>query len=284
MFGMLATSDVNGNVIIWKILSNCFTILTEISNISESAITNLTWSPEGGYLYISNTNGSVYTLDFSEYLKGGNPFSNHNNSGNSLLPRQLIPPFLMSNNKSPKNDLSGLCMRNSAIFSSLRSETSNSIQNTQKESIVGGRRRIAPVMMESIQNSDVDMSNIQPENASTINTLNALNNLTNNSANPLKDCIRCHRNKIDSLETKMMQIKLSSFGDLNMAMWWENKIYDSCCIVQLLKNGEIIYSNKFENKLARFFVCNSVFYAIYDTNNVLNVFSLFNNMVNSNLT
>lgn len=236
----------------------------------------MVWSPEGGYLYISNTNGSVYILDFCEHLKATHIFSTVDLSNNNQSTRQSI----IANMKSPNNDISNQNLRNSVIFSNLRNITPNQIQTLQKESIVDGKRKIAPVMIDSFRSHDVEMSNIQPGNSSTINnTLNALNDLTNNTSSQIKDCLRCHRQKLDSLETKIMQVKLHSFGELNMTMWWENKVYDNCCVVQLSKNNDVIYSNKFENKLVRHFICNNLFYTIYDTNNILNVFTLFNNMV-----
>jgi WD40 repeat protein len=66
---MLATSDNKGNLIIWKINDNIFKLLTEISNFSESTITDLVWSPYGDYLFVTNSNGSLYILEFNEFTK-----------------------------------------------------------------------------------------------------------------------------------------------------------------------------------------------------------------------
>jgi hypothetical protein len=55
---------------IWKLLSdNCFKMLIEISNFSESTITDLVWSPFGDFLFVSNSNGSVYIIEFNDFEK-----------------------------------------------------------------------------------------------------------------------------------------------------------------------------------------------------------------------
>ena len=64
---ILATSDKNGNLIIWKISDKRFRILAEISYFSESTITYLLWVPAGDILFVSNSNGSLYALEFTEY-------------------------------------------------------------------------------------------------------------------------------------------------------------------------------------------------------------------------
>jgi hypothetical protein len=67
---MLATSDNKGNVIIWKIMSdNAFKLLTEISNFSETTITDLVWSHFGDFLFVTNSNGSIFIIEFNEYSK-----------------------------------------------------------------------------------------------------------------------------------------------------------------------------------------------------------------------
>jgi len=43
-------------------------MLAEINNISESNITNLCWSPYGDFLYISNSNGSIYIVELNEFM------------------------------------------------------------------------------------------------------------------------------------------------------------------------------------------------------------------------
>jgi len=43
-------------------------MLAEINNISESNINNLCWSPYGDFLYISNSNGSIYILELNEFI------------------------------------------------------------------------------------------------------------------------------------------------------------------------------------------------------------------------
>ena len=66
---MLVTSDYRGNIIIWKIQNDTFKLITEISNFSEANITDIVWSPTGELLFVSNSNGSVYIIEFNEFSK-----------------------------------------------------------------------------------------------------------------------------------------------------------------------------------------------------------------------
>jgi WD40 repeat protein len=66
---MLVTSDCRGNIIIWKIQNDTFKLITEISNFSEANITDIVWSPTGELLFVSNSNGSVYIIEFNEFSK-----------------------------------------------------------------------------------------------------------------------------------------------------------------------------------------------------------------------
>jgi WD40 repeat protein len=66
---MLITSDYKGNVMIWKVQNDSFKLITEISNFSESNITDIVWSPNGEFVFVSNSNGSVYIIEFNEFFK-----------------------------------------------------------------------------------------------------------------------------------------------------------------------------------------------------------------------
>jgi hypothetical protein len=232
---LLATSDKNGNLIIWKILnSSQFKILTEIENLSETNITYLLWSNDGNYLFVSNSYGSVYILEFNEYTKSN----------------VIVPPNIENNNKI-----------------SFGINLNNNLYNENK------RRRITP---ELINSSSQIINNNQP----TIQTSSIIPNQILNPNQLIQDCLRCQKQKFDSLENKIVCLKLDSFENKNVCFQWENKIYDNYSTVQLrMKNNNILYANKFENKLIRLFSCNNYFYALYDTNNLMTVFTFFNTMV-----
>ncbi len=116
---------------------------------------------------------------------------------------------------------------------------------------------------------------------------NGLNNLNQNlnsnfNSNPnqsLQDCLRCQKMKLDTLESKIVNIKLDCHGDLKAYISWENKVYDNYCSVQLRLKDKILFYNKYENKLIRLFTSNNYLFAYYDTHNNLNIFTILNTMV-----
>jgi WD40 repeat protein len=252
---MLATSDKNGNLIIWKIENNNqFRILADVSNFSESNITNLQWSPTGDFLFAVNSNGSVYILEFNEFF-----ISINNNNVNTRTP--------MINQIENKYDISSC-----------------------------SKKRLAPTMIPATNNSNNNnfmQGGLEYTNTNT-NINNSNSNITlpqhllpSNSTAPLQtiqDCLRCQKQKLDQLETKVVYLKLdalnlnSSTGNYHII--WENKIYDNYCTVQLaFNNDQILFANKFYNKLIRLFSFNNFFYAVYDAMNSLMVFTLFNTLV-----
>jgi WD40 repeat protein len=66
-FQLCATSDRNGNLIIWKIVKESFNVLVEVNNYSESNITSMIWSHNGEYLITVNSSGSVCAIELNEF-------------------------------------------------------------------------------------------------------------------------------------------------------------------------------------------------------------------------
>ena len=80
------------------------------------------------------------------------------------------------------------------------------------------------------------------------------------------------------IEKKLICCKLEQFND-DIYLLWENKFYENSCQVTLQMEDQYIFSNKFEGKMIRIFACNNFFYAFYDTLNLINVYTLLNNIV-----
>jgi WD40 repeat protein len=237
---LLATSDKNGNLIIWKISnSSQFKILTEIENLSESNITYMLWSHDGNFLFASNSYGSVYILEFNEYFKTPvKSFPSNENINNLIISdlNRAVSPVKNSSNLKISQDI-----------------------NT--------KRRIAPEMV----------------NTNTNLQTNVIQKAIGQESNPhqlVQECLRCLKQKLDMIENKIVKFKLESFENKDIFFLYENKVYDNYCTIELrMKNNSILYANKLDNKLIRIFTCNNNFYAFYDTNNSLNVFTLLNTMV-----
>lgn len=264
----MATSDQNGNLILWRINTG-FKILCEISNFSESNVTNLLWSPNGQFLFACNSNGSVYAVEFNDFFR--NPIPGNKNE-------------LHLQNVTNLQNLHHLQNLNNINNHSLNSE----FFSKQRESIVSGKRKIEPTMInnnsglsrqlsqQSQINQNLPVSNISPNGH--INCVLPGAGIMPTSY--LNECQRCQKQKLDQLENKIICLKLDSFENLNVYMLWENKIYENHSTVQLhYKNNLVLFSNKFENKLIRILACNNFFYAFYDSNSIISVYSLFNNMV-----
>lgn len=237
-FNLLATSDKNGNLIVWKIMNSQFKILTEIENLSESNITYLLWSNNGTYLFVSNSYGSVYILEFNEFFKSmviTAPSKENVNKSYSLV--NNIDPNLMTTDQP-----------------------------------ITRKKRIVPELLGGSNASYVPDSHYQEKRMT--------NEISLNPNQQIQDCLRCQKQKFNSLETKSVSLKLDTFENKNVYLQWENKVYDNFSTVQLrMKHNHILFSNKFENKLIRLFTYNNQYFAFYDTNNLLNVFTLFNTMV-----
>ena len=114
------------------------------------------------------------------------------------------------------------------------------------------KRRIAPVVLETPRT----------------NISNRENDITMSEPIPVKK----------EIEKKLIGCKLEQFNN-NVYLLWENKFHDNSCNITLQMEDKYIFSNRFEGKMIRFFVCNNFFYGFYDTLNLLNVYTLLNNIV-----
>jgi hypothetical protein len=258
---ILATADKEGNLIIWKIKDKKFKILTNISNFSESTITYLQWTPEGDILFASNSNGSLLALEFNEYsTKTQINYTINTTEANNSLNIPLNPMI---------NNLNSIPPQRIELVS---------IQQ-------GHMKRITPTLINN--NSNLVTNQEINRNPTNINdNTNSSNDIIIDSTNSnrlLQDYyIRCIKPKFDSLETKIFKIRINSV-DLekkNVCIVWENKVYDNYSNIQLLiENTKCLYVNKLENKLIRLFSCNNFCYVVYDTHNLLSVFTLLNTIV-----
>jgi hypothetical protein len=279
---LLATADNNGNLILWKITDNKFKIMSNISNFSESTITYLLWVPDGDILFISNSNGSLSALEFTEYSSKSsiipNKLINLNNFNNKMFNDFNLASRMMPDNFS---SFPGCAQLNNVPIHSQRTE----VINTQN----GVVKRIIPTMLnnKNVINQENNLNNLRQLNHNQyqcdVNLQYVQNVETQLNPNKfIQDCIRCQKQKIDSIQTKISKVKLNS-TDLekkNVYFLWENKVYDNYSHVQLMAdNYKILYVNKLENKLIRLFACNNFCYVVYDTMNQMSVFTLFNTMV-----
>ncbi len=245
--------------------------MTEISNFSESTITYLHWSPEGDILFVSSSNGSLFALEFNEYSNKA----------------QIIPSRTTNiiNNVNTTNFGTHLNIPSNplAFNNSTNNYTTHSVP--QRTEMVRTQqcvmRRITPTLINSnnslIINQDI---NSNPTNITNLSHETHLDSLNPNKL--IQDCLRCHKQKLDSLQTKISKIKLNSI-DLekkNVYVLWENKVCENYSYVQLLiENTKCLFVNKLENKLIRLFSCNNFCYAVYDAQNLLSVFTLFSTIV-----
>lgn len=291
---VLATADNNGNLIIWKITDKKFRILANISNFSESTITFLQWAPDGDILFISNSNGSLSALELTEYTSISSIIPNQQGNLNKIND-YIINDVSMINRVMPGNVSSfpGTSGLNDIPIHSQRSE----MINTQK----GLVKRIIPTLINSNSNPIINQENIINDTREyndiwpnylhnqyqcEINPMNQ-NYIQNEEqkSNPnkfIQDCIRCKKQKLHTIQTKISKIKLSHIDleNKNIYLLWENKVYDNYSYVQLMiEKSKVLYVNKIENKLIRLFAGNNFCYVIYDTMNLLNVYTLFNTMV-----
>jgi len=152
-------------------------------------------------------------------------------------------------------------------------------------------KRINPTMIsnvnynasvsQDINNIDNSMKNVLGINSRVLpHPTHGDTEMTSNKSS--QDCTRCKFQKLDSIQTKISKIKLNSFDvdNKNVYFIWENKVYDNYSNVQLLiDTSDILYANKFDNRLVRLQACNNFCFAIYDTQSLLSVFTLFNTLV-----
>jgi hypothetical protein len=198
----------------------------------------LCWSKDGNFLFATNSNGSVYILEFNEFTSV--------NIKNKL-------------DVSKNNEINEKIMHSST------------------------KKRITPLLINNLSNiQSNNLKNNFSQNSKfpdqEIYLVSQGKNIVNSNQTN-QDCLRCQKFKYDSLETKIVQIKIDSFDQLKIAIIYENKVYDNYSLVTLKISDKIFYHNKFENKLIRLFCANNAFYVIYDANNLLSVFTIFNTMV-----
>ena len=265
-FQILATGDKTGNLILWRIFNNTFKILAEINNLSESNITNITWSPFGDFIYICNSNGSIYTIELSDSFKI-EPSNFHmeiskhiNPNNNHTINNYNIDIDNNNNNKS--------------LISATSFNLKNDINNYNDNS---KRKNIVPIKMNNIQNENIPIENNNTNEGHNYN-YNHNNNNTHNHNN--EACNLCKIMHFEDIQTKKVTIKLDLAFDLTASFIWENKVNSYFAYTKLIINNKILFYNHLEAKFIKDFVCNNFVYVYYDTNNLLHISSLLNTKVN----
>jgi len=79
----------------------------------------------------------------------------------------------------------------------------------------------------------------------------------------------------------MISIRIDDFNNINLYVQAINKIIENYYIVKLLIEDKILYSFKTEKRLIKHLYANNFFIAIYDNQNILNCYTLFNTLVKS---
>ncbi len=209
-------------------------------------MTSLCWSQDGNFLFATNSNGSVYILEFNEF-KAVSRLSGQTSSTSKEASEKIINYNTNTNKKR--------------ITPQIINNLSNIQSNLAKNNIHKRENANSPVQQNYNNTSQINLSS---------------------NSQIVQDCLRCQKLKYDSLETKTVQIKIDSLNQ-SAAIIYENKVYDNYSTITLKLSDKIFYHNKFENKLIRIFSANNSFYVIYDANNLLSVFTIFNTMVKINL-
>ena len=231
-FQLCATSDKNGNLIIWKVDKDEFSVLVEISNYSESNVTNMEWSKNGEYLITVNSSGSVCAIEFNEFsIK----VSNRSN---------LLTPTLGGEVKKKK--------------------------------------KIVPTLIQP--RSMFDSVPLQQNDNSILNENNSINYFNSN-----QPCLKCQKQLYQSIENQVTDVivdNLITKDKSKVHLTWENHPFDNCSIVSMKIVGnetKVLYSNKYLNRMIKLFTSNNVYFAFYDTNFTLNVYSILNTMLISKM-
>ena len=230
-FQLCATSDKNGNLIIWKVDKDEFSVLVEISNYSESNVTNMEWSKNGEYLITVNSSGSVCAIEFNEFsIKVSNRSA-------------LLTPAIGGEVKKKKKIVPTLIQPRSMFDS-------------------------APVQ----QNENL---------GSSINGNNSINYFNSN-----QPCLKCQKQLYQSIENQVTDVVIENVltkDKSKVHLTWENHPFDNCSIVSMKIDSKVLYSNKYLNRMIKLFTSNNVYFAFYDTNFTLNVYSILNTMLISKM-
>ena len=259
-FQLCATADRNGNLIIWKVLQGNFSVFVEINNLSESNITDILWTNGGGTIFISNSSGGVCTIMFNEFdIKINNQNKNHFSFGND------IDQNIVNNNLNNSNGVN------------------NNVNN--------GKRRIAPTLIAKPKSlvDDKNNNNMNVNEMINLNYENNLKNINNNNGNDNfgQFCLRCKKQLYHVIENETNEIKINGLitkDDKSIILRWENNAIENYSLIKCLySNNNIIYVHKIVNRLIKLFTNNSLFFAFFDTNFTLNVYSILNTPLLTNL-
>ena len=241
-FQLCATSDRNGNLIIWKVVKESFNVLVEVNNYSESNITSMIWSNNGEYLITVNSSGSVCAIELNEFkIK----VINHNttvNKTNSIYQQGLIDkPQQTSQIKQPKKTIVPILISSPPSFYD-NAPPSNDVNNVINPSCNS--------------NPTIPLSN----NAPSIN----------------QPCVQCQRRLYQIPEHQIHEIPIPSLLTRDkgkVSLCYENQPYNNYSVIKLQYTfsqtsieTNTLYQSKHLNKMIKLFTANNFFYAFYDTN------------------
>ena len=247
----MATGDKTGNLILWRITNNTFKTLAEINNLSESNITNITWSPFGDFIYVCNNNGSIYTIELGDSFKT-EPSNFH----------MEISKQINSNNINNINNLNNFNnINNNPLFSLNDNNNINNINNINND--IFKRKKIIP-------------NYINDESLSQNNINNSYNNRNHNNNDACNLCKIMH---FEDIQTKKVVIKIDLAFELSSSFIWENKVNSYYSYTELIINNKILFYNYLEGRFIKDFACNNFVHVYYDTNNLLHISSLLNTKV-----
>ena len=267
-FQLCATSDRNGNLIIWKVVKESFNVLVEVNNYSESNITSMIWSHNGEYLITVNSSGSVCAIELNEFkIKVVN---NNNNKSNVMYQQGLNDKSQQTSQiKQPKKTIVPILISSPPSFYDNNTNTNNNNN--------------APLSNDVNNHSQC---NINP----TITNGNTALIVNQQQQQP---CSQCQRRLYQIPEHQIHEIHIPSLITRDkgkVSLYYENQPYNNYSIIKLQYTfsqtsieSNTLFQSKHLNKMIKLFTANNFFYAFYDTNFTLNIYSLLNTMLISHM-
>ena len=257
-FQLCATADRNGNLIIWKVLQGNFSVFVEINNLSESNITDILWTSGGGTIFISNSSGGVCTIMFNEF-------------------------DIKINNQNAKNQFSF----GDSNLVGMNNSFNNNVNNDNAVNNNTGKRRVTPTLIAKPKSLLDDKNNNNLNEIMNSSYENNFKNISNVNESFTQYCLRCRKQMYHVIENETNEIKINELktkDDKHIILRWENNPIENYSIIKCLySNNNIIYAHKIINRLIKYFTNNTLFFAFFDTNFTLNVYSILNTPLLTNL-
>ena len=265
IFELLVTCDRASNIKLWKVSNNtkkCSILFTN-DDFSDSIIRDIIFSNDGKYLFIVSSFGSISIIVFDE-LQIINPQDNSNlnvnNNINGKQKKKIIPQMIsgfkpimiQDNNNNGQNDNS---KNIEGIFIDKDNESSNSnIQNNRNKNSSYGNNR--------------DFNN----------PLNQIYQFYQNMEKTQLDYFNSISRQISSLPSAKMKTytfeNIKSREGYHLILSYENNIpFNYCSIKVKFSNNYTIYIKKIDS-LIKVFTYSNTFFAFYDSQGTVNIYSL----------